>query len=309
MTRKPPSPEALGELPGPVRAEVEEDDRVALADLALTAHQRRLDELVGLAALVGPAHRLLPALGAKLGLAAHDRVVGELRAVPAVVAVHRVVAARHARHAGAVPGLDLGHVPHAAVGRRVAAVGERVHNDVRHPLAPGQLHERAQVPHAGVDTAVRHEAEQVQPLGAARLAQRLVLEERAVLDRLVDPQQVLLHHRARAEVEMAHLGVAHLPLRQAHRWAVRGERRVRVLLPELVEHGRVRQVDRVPGPRLGQPPAVQHDEADARERHGAAAATISARPFGSRLAPPTSAPSTSGCARISAALSGLTLPP
>ena len=45
------------------------------------------------------------------------------------------------------------------------------------------------------------------------------------------------------------------------------------------------------------------------EAHWPAAATICAKPSGSRLAPPTSAPSTSGWARISAALSGLTLPP
>ena len=52
---------------------------------------------------------------------------------------------------------------------------------------------------------------------AAGRAQRLVLEERAVLDRLVDPQQVLLDDRARAEVEVPDLGVAHLPLGQADR--------------------------------------------------------------------------------------------
>ena len=40
-----------------------------------------------------------------------------------------------------------------------------------------------------------------------------------------------------------------------------------------------------------------------------AAATMVAKSSGSRLAPPTSAPSTSGCARISGALSGFTLPP
>ena len=40
-----------------------------------------------------------------------------------------------------------------------------------------------------------------------------------------------------------------------------------------------------------------------------AAATICAKSSGSRLAPPTSAPSMSGWARISAALSGFTLPP
>ena len=39
------------------------------------------------------------------------------------------------------------------------------------------------------------------------------------------------------------------------------------------------------------------------------AATIAAKDSGSRLAPPTSAPSTSGSASSSAALSAFTLPP
>ena len=45
--------------------------------------------------------------------------------------------------------------------------------------------------------------------------QHLVLEEAAVGDRVVDPRQVLLDDRAGAEVEVADLGVAHLPVRQA----------------------------------------------------------------------------------------------
>ena len=70
---------------------------------------------------------------------------------------------------------------------------------------------------AGVDAAVGDQAEQVQPAAravAAPLAggeQGLVLEEAAVGDRVVDPGQVLLDDRAGAEVEVADLGVAHLP--------------------------------------------------------------------------------------------------
>ncbi len=297
------------ELARAVGPEVEEDRRVAVADPSLVAHQRGLDELVGLVALVRGAHRLLAGGRRELGLALHDRVVGELGAVPALVAVHRVVAARDGGHARAAPGLHLREVAHPAVGARVAAVGEGVDHDVRHVLARGEVDERPQVVHARVHAAVRHQPEQVEAVGVAGGPQRLVLEERAVLDRLVDAEQVLLHDRARSQVEVAHLRVAHLALGEADRRAVGRERGVRMLLPELVEHRRVRQLHGVPRARLGQPPPVEHDQADARNAHGAAAATISAKPFGSRLAPPTSAPSTSGWARISAALSGFTLPP
>ena len=59
----------------------------------------------------------------------------------------------------------------------------------------------------------------------------------------------------------------------------------------------------------GEPPAVEHDEADGGDGHAAAASTIAAKSPGSRLAPPTSAPSTSSSASSSAALSGLHEPP
>ena len=68
--------------------------------------------------------------------------------------------------------------------------------------------------------AGRDEPDQVQRSAAlarrrARRPQRLVLEEAAVLDRLVDADEVLLHDRAGAEVQVADLGVAHLALRAA----------------------------------------------------------------------------------------------
>ena len=64
--------------------------------------------------------------------------------------------------------------------------------------------------------ALGDDADQVDR-GASRSAfqDHLVFGERAVLDRLVDAQEVLRDDRARAEVEVAHLGVAHLAGRQA----------------------------------------------------------------------------------------------
>src|SRR5205085_12395438 len=115
-----------------------------------------------------------------------------------------------------------------------------------------------------------------------------------------------------------HLGVAHLALGQAHRGAARLELRVRVARPQLVEAGCAGERDGIAGTGLGQPPAVEDDQARALDRqrarpvrqgHPGREATIAANEAASRLAPPTSAPSTSGSARSSAALSGLTLPP
>ncbi len=118
----------------------------------------------------------------------------------------------------------------------------------------------------GVDAAVGDEAEQVQAparavAGAlAGLQQRLVFEEAAVGDGVVDPGQVLLDDRAGAEVEVADLRVAHLPVGEPDVAALGGELRVRVTLPEAVEDRRLGEGDRVAGAGLGQAPAVEDDQ-------------------------------------------------
>ena len=154
------------------------------------------------------------------------------------------------------------------------------------------------------------------PAGAAAGAlagrpQGLVLEEAAVGDRVVDPGQVLLDDGAGAEVEVADLGVAHLPLGKADVAPLGRELGVGELRPEPVEDRRLGDRDRVAGAGLGDAPAVEDDQRDrgSRWRHYPAASTIAANSAGSRLAPPTSAPSMSGWAISSAALSGLTEPP
>ena len=149
-----------------------------------------------------------------------------------------------------------------------------------------------------------------------RRADHGILGERPVGHRIVDPGEVLAHDRAGAEVEVTDLGVAHLALGQPDGPAAGGQLRVRVGRPQRVEHRGAGEVHGVPGPRGGQAPAVEHDEAgrgdgqrhrpgrpSAREqdlrgpRNGglahpaSAASTIAANASGSRLAPPTSAPS------------------
>ena len=149
-----------------------------------------------------------------------------------------------------------------------------------------------------VDAAVRDEPEQVHVAAAlARAAERrderLVLEEAAVGDRAVDALEVLVEHAAGADRQMPDLGVAHLPGRQPDRLARGGEPRVRVLGPEPVEDRRVGELDRVPRPGRGAAPPVEDDERYERER--AAASHIAANESMSSDAPPTSAPSMSGC--------------
>ena len=140
--------------------------------------------------------------------------------------------------------------------------------------------------------------------------QRLVLEEGAVGDRVVDPGQVLLDDRPGAEVEVADLGVAHLPVGQADVATLGREPGVREALPEVVEDRGLGERDRVAGPGLGQAPAVEDDERDRGDGQRGqvaqpAASTIAAKSSGSSAAPPTRAPSISGRPSSSAALRGL----
>src|SRR6185312_16758513 len=98
-------------------------------------------------------------------------------------------------------------------------------------------------------------------LGAVeRRPQHRVAGERAVRAGVVDARQVLTHDGAGAEVEVADLGVAHLPVRQSYRTAAGGELRVRIRGPQLVEDGRGGERDGVARAGRRKAPAVEHDE-------------------------------------------------
>src|SRR5205085_206970 len=106
---------------------------------------------------------------------------------------------------------------------------------------------------------------------------------------------------------MPDLGVAHLSVGQPDGLTRGDERRVRILAPQLVEDGRLRERHGIAGPGRRAPPPVEDDERYELER--AAARHMEANESRSSEAPPTSAPSTSGCAISSPALSGFTEPP
>ena len=133
--------EGLGDLPGPVRTEVEEDDRVAVLNerqgLAVLLDHRRQHKLIGDAVVIGVLEGLH-----RVGLR-HPFPLGQghiafLDPVPAVVPVHRVVAAMDGGHG---PDPDLLHLRHQFLhealgggGRRVPPVQEGVDKDLLHAL-------------------------------------------------------------------------------------------------------------------------------------------------------------------------------
>jgi hypothetical protein len=215
------------------------------------------------------------------------------------------------------PPLDRPDELRARRRQRVAAVGEGVDHEVHDAGLRRHLQQPVDVLDARVHAAVGDEADQVHPRGALqRRQQHLVATERLDPGGLVDQRQVLLHDRSGAEVHMADLGVAHLPVGQSDGGAAGRQRRVRVARPEGVEDRCAGERDGVAGPSGGEAPAIQDDEAGrGRIAHTAAAAscvaasTILAKFSGSSDAPPTSAPSTSGSASSSGAVSGVTDPP
>src|SRR5690348_11526836 len=109
--------------------------------------------------------------------------------------------------------------------------------------------------------AVRDEAEEVRPLAALeRRLQHGILEERAVLDRLVHAHEVLEEDAPGADRQMTNLRVPHPAVRKSDRLARRGEPGVRIGAPEPIEVRRVGELDGVAGARRRTTPAVEDDE-------------------------------------------------
>ena len=164
-------------LARPVRAEVEKHDRIAVPHPP-RAGRHRLHELVGDAGCIRGRHDLnRRRVRARLG--GHDGAPRTFDALPAVVAVHGVVASGdccrsppcRCRRKARAPPLPAGfEVAGAALRRHVPAVHEAVHHDMRHTRRLRGAHEGMQVPVRRVDAPVGDKPHEVQR--RARLARR-----------------------------------------------------------------------------------------------------------------------------------------
>jgi hypothetical protein len=125
----------------------------------LSSDDHRFDEFVGHSGVVrrfdcGAGISEFPPL------AAGDCVVGAFDAFPAVVSIHRVVAAGDC---GDAPDADFAHFRHqfldvalARFGRRVASIGEGVNEDAPDAALRRHLQERVKMPDPRMHAAVRH---------------------------------------------------------------------------------------------------------------------------------------------------------
>ncbi|MDF2440547.1 MAG: hypothetical protein JWN98_1531, partial [Abditibacteriota bacterium] len=119
--------------------------------------------------------------------------------------------------------------------------------------------------------AAGQQTDQVQSLAAVarvvhRPQQALVLEERALANRLVDEQRVLPHDTTGADVEVADFRVTHYAGLQADIGARSGKLRFGALAPNAVEVGRVAKLDGIAFGLVGKAPSVENAQHDGARR-------------------------------------------
>ena len=188
----------------------------------------RLDELVRHVGIIGLLHG-----GDHVRVVLADtldqRVVGHLHTLPALVTVHGIVTADHRGDLAARLGevlFELGDEALAAVRVGIAAVHEAVHvGALRNAVLAGDVTEFEEVLERRVYAAVRGQAHEVHAdalrLGIFESLDDLgIPEDRVVAAGAVDLHEVLVDHTAGADIEVAHLRVAHLSVGQADVLAV-----------------------------------------------------------------------------------------
>jgi hypothetical protein len=147
----------MDELASPIGPEVGVDDGFTWPQGSRHADDRWPDELVVLATRVASFDRLQRRCRA-LPHPVHDRVVAGLRAVPALVAIHREVAPADRRDSGIrVDGrqlrLERGHERERRSRRRVAAIEQGLEAYPRDAVPSRELRQGHDVPIVGVHSA------------------------------------------------------------------------------------------------------------------------------------------------------------
>ena len=153
-----------------------------------------------------------------LALGVDQAVIGERHPLPALVAVHRVVAAADRGDLDVAAAFDGGQeVADEALGRArrgVAAVEQGMDAD-RDAGGGEQPRESRQLALMRMYPAGRHQPHEVAGAAAALEGRDEIAKRRHLADMIageggVDPRQVLHHHPAGAEIHVADLGIAHL---------------------------------------------------------------------------------------------------
>ena len=260
--------ERMRELASTIRAEVEEDGAVAILHALIALDDERHDELVVDAVLVAcleAGYRVI----CYDALCMSDGLIGLLLAVPAMIAVHRVVAASDRRNLADADllalRLELLEVRLCALRRHIAAIEEGVDVDVLDALLLCHLEKCVEVALVAVYAARGNEAEQVDCtaicLGILHdLDEDFVLEEVAVLDVTRDARELLVDEAAGADIRVTDFRVAHLTVRQADEFARSLQVARVVVCHEAVEDRRLRSFYGIALVELATETAAIHDD-------------------------------------------------
>ena len=211
-----------------VVAVVEEDNDVAFLNgsqrFAVAHMYDRLHELVGNACVVGCLHCLVHILEG-CALSVHQAVVGYLHTLPALVAVHHIETPLDRSNLAA--GLlqvrrELVNKADTRLRVGIATVHEAVHKGASvQTVLLGNRGQVEEVLKGRVHTAVGSQAHDVQFLtrlfGSSEGAYYLgILFDRAVFAGTVNLHKVLIYHSAGTDIQVPHLRVAHLSVRQSY---------------------------------------------------------------------------------------------
>ena len=137
-----------------------------------------------------------------------------------------------------------------------------------HGAAPfGQTQERENMLLVGMHAARRQQAHDLQAFapgfgGINGRQQGRIFIEAAVFDGGIDAGKVLIDDAAGADIHVADLGVAHLPVRQTDEFSFRVDQRVRAIAQQAVPIRQVCQGDGVVGAFGAVAPAVQNQQYD-----------------------------------------------
>ena len=205
----------------------------------------------------------------------HDRVEASLGAFPALVAVHRVIAAGDT---GDLANADFAHLclqlleeARAHLWRCVAAIHKAMHEHFGNLLALRHFEQREQVVDMRVDSPIADEPHQVEPVfapGFHHFSQHRIGEQRLVIDGVVNFGDVHHQNAAGADVQVADFAVAHLTIGQAHEMAIGADQSVRIGLDQVIEGGLAREGDSVACHLFAMAPAIEDRQDYGSLRHG-----------------------------------------
>ena len=269
--------ENRGEFACAVIAEIDKEHRIIGLERAdgtvnLIRFHNGLDKFVGDAGGVGRTHRF-GKVSRMRAFAVHELLPRFFNALPALVAVHGVVAANEAHELSRFTGfrklaLERFHKSQTALGIGVAAVHESVNVDMLNAFTAGKVDEGQKMVKTRMYAAVGKESHQVKRLAGSfevlkHRAAFGLLKELILRTGAVDAHQILIDHAAGADVEVADFGIAHLTFGQAYVFAVGAKLRVRVPGGKTFNEGRVRRADgvgRVCGTAADAPAVENHEK-------------------------------------------------